>query len=102
MSTTQQPNDVLQRLLDERLANAAKHASAAISDAHDWTVQARRPSHDELMRRRYPPTGDPELWVRYGPAGPPDGVPPLHPVDGHARRHGVTHRVSHNGEGSAA
>jgi len=26
----------------------------------------------ELMRRRYPPTGDPALWVRYGPAGPPE------------------------------
>ena len=25
----------------------------------------------ELMRLRYPPTGDRELWVRYGPAGPP-------------------------------
>jgi len=28
----------------------------------------------ELMRRRYPPTGDRELWVRYGEAGPPEGV----------------------------
>ncbi len=25
----------------------------------------------ELLRRRYPPTGDRDLWVRYGPAGPP-------------------------------
>jgi hypothetical protein len=30
----------------------------------------------ELARRRYPPTGDRDTWVRYGPAGPPDrGVP---------------------------
>jgi len=26
----------------------------------------------ELMRRRYPPTGDRELWVRYGEAGRPE------------------------------
>lgn len=25
----------------------------------------------ELQRRRYPPHGDRELWVRYGPEGPP-------------------------------
>lgn len=25
----------------------------------------------ELNRRRYPPTGDRKLWVKYGPAGPP-------------------------------
>lgn len=29
------------------------------------------PAHAETARHRYPPTGDPELWVRYGPAGPP-------------------------------
>lgn len=27
--------------------------------------------HTELQIHRYPPTGDRELWVRYGPAGPP-------------------------------
>jgi len=26
-----------------------------------------------LLRRRYPPIGDLDLWVRYGPDGPPDG-----------------------------
>jgi hypothetical protein len=25
----------------------------------------------ELLRRRWPPTGDRDLWVRYGAAGPP-------------------------------
>jgi len=28
----------------------------------------------ELARRRFPPTGDRDLWVRYGPDGPPEGV----------------------------
>lgn len=28
----------------------------------------------ELQRRRWPPTGDRALWVRYGPAGPPSTV----------------------------
>lgn len=27
--------------------------------------------YSELQRRRWPPTGDRELWIRYGPAGPP-------------------------------
>lgn len=26
----------------------------------------------ELMRRRWPPTGDRDLWIRYGPAEPPE------------------------------
>ena len=32
----------------------------------------------ELQRRRYPPTGDRDLWVKYGPAGPPgwEAIPP--------------------------
>jgi hypothetical protein len=25
----------------------------------------------ELDKRRYPPTGDKETWIKYGPAGPP-------------------------------
>lgn len=29
------------------------------------------PEFTELQRRRFPPTGDRDLWVRYGPAGPP-------------------------------
>lgn len=29
------------------------------------------PALTELDRRRYPPTGDRELWVRYGSDGPP-------------------------------
>lgn len=27
--------------------------------------------HTEVQIRRWPPTGNRELWVRYGPAGPP-------------------------------
>lgn len=34
-----------------------------------------RPNHlaeySELQKRRWPPTGDRDLWIRYGPAGPP-------------------------------
>jgi hypothetical protein len=34
-------------------------------------------AHSELQRLRFPPTGDPPLWVRFGPNGPaglnPDG-----------------------------
>jgi hypothetical protein len=67
------PSAVLLRLLDERLAAAGKRAAVVISRARDWGEQGRRPSHAELMRRRYPPTGDVQLWVRYGPAGPPEG-----------------------------
>jgi hypothetical protein len=29
------------------------------------------PEHSDLQRRRYPPTGNRELWIKYGPAGPP-------------------------------
>lgn len=29
------------------------------------------PVYTELQRRRYPPTGNRELWIRWGPAGPP-------------------------------
>lgn len=37
-----------------------------------WHRQALLlPSVTELRRRRYPPTGDRELWVRHGPAGDP-------------------------------
>lgn len=31
----------------------------------------------ELMKRRYPPTGDPDLWVIYGPAGSPEWEGPV-------------------------
>lgn len=65
---------VSERLLAEQRAEALKQAAVAMSDALDWSAEARRPSHAELMRRRYPPTGDPDLWVRYGPDGPPEGV----------------------------
>ena len=27
--------------------------------------------HTELQKLRYPPTGSRDLWVKYGPAGPP-------------------------------
>lgn len=30
----------------------------------------------DLDKLRYPPTGDPDLWVKYGPGGP--GGPPTH------------------------
>lgn len=30
--------------------------------------------YSDLQRRRYPPTGDRDLWIRYGPAGPPAEV----------------------------
>lgn len=33
--------------------------------------QYEMPEFSELDVRRYPPTGDRALWVRYGPAGPP-------------------------------
>lgn len=29
------------------------------------------PEFTELQRRRYPPTGDRDPWIRYGPTGPP-------------------------------
>jgi hypothetical protein len=29
------------------------------------------PEYSRLQMARYPPTGDRDLWVRYGPAGPP-------------------------------
>lgn len=29
------------------------------------------PAFGELQRRRWPPTGDRDLWVKYGPDGPP-------------------------------
>lgn len=49
-----------------------RQVSQAISGGLDWSEVASAPSHAELTRRRYPPTGDPELWARYGPDGPPD------------------------------
>ena len=68
-------------LVEERLAEArhtqaeqSKAAAVAIAGVLDWTAASRRPSHRELMRRRYPPSGDPDLWVRYGPTGPPEGA----------------------------
>lgn len=33
------------------------------------------PLLNQIDRRRWPPTGDRALWVRYGPAGPPDSAP---------------------------
>lgn len=48
-------------------AAAIKDASKAISDNGNWSTATCGPSHAELMRRRYPPNGDPELWVRHGP-----------------------------------
>lgn len=30
------------------------------------------PEHTEVEKARWGPTGDRDLWVRYGPAGPPD------------------------------
>jgi hypothetical protein len=40
-----------------------------------WHRQHALPAVREIDRRRYPPTGDRELWIRYGPAGPPERPP---------------------------
>lgn len=47
--------------------------------ADDWPGgRYHRPgpllAYGDLARRRYPPTGDRDLWIRYGPAGPPAPV----------------------------
>jgi hypothetical protein len=36
-----------------------------------WHRQHPLPRVCEIDRLRWPPTGDRDLWVRYGPAGPP-------------------------------
>lgn len=55
-------------------AEQSKAVAVALCAGTDWSAASRRPSHRELMRRRYPPSGDPELWVRWGPDGPPREV----------------------------
>ena len=57
------------------LLAAEQVAARTPSLADDWPGgRYHRPgpllAYGELARRRYPPTGDRDLWVRYGPAGP--------------------------------
>lgn len=56
---------------DRQVREQLRQVSQAISEGADWSAAAGCTSHAELMRRRYPPTGDPDLWTRYGPDGPP-------------------------------
>ena len=37
--------------------------------------------YSEIQRHRYPPTGDRDLWVKYGPAGPPTVPEPRQTLD---------------------
>lgn len=65
--------DAFPALSDEqrdRLAALFRAAPCSSCDAqrHREAAPAR-----ELARRRFPPTGDRDLWVRYGPDGPPEG-----------------------------
>lgn len=41
-----------------------------------WHRRHPLPEHTELQLARWPPTGDRDLWIRYGPAGPPPGSAP--------------------------
>lgn len=41
-----------------------------------WHRSHPLPEHTELQLARWPPTGDRDLWIRYGPAGPPPGSAP--------------------------
>lgn len=43
-------------------------ASHDVRAAADWGKRALEPSADQLRRRRYPPNGDPQEWVRNGGA----------------------------------
>lgn len=49
-------------MVELELAYRLKAAAVDLSLAADWS--ADRSSHAELIRRRYPPDGDPERWVR--------------------------------------
>ncbi|WP_226363376.1 hypothetical protein [Pseudonocardia sp. ICBG1142] len=44
-------------------ATALRDASTAISAAYTAAGLAHQPSHAELLRRRYPPHGDPTTWA---------------------------------------
>lgn len=52
-------------------------ARAGITYLHDDVLDGRWHRNNvlnmptELMKRRWPPTGNRDLWVRFGPAGPP-------------------------------
>lgn len=47
-------------------ADTLRQVSAAIHGDIDWRAHAAGPDHRELMRRRYPPDGDIDRWVRHG------------------------------------
>lgn len=51
-----------------------------------------------LARHRYPPTGDRDLWIAYGPDGPPATVHPLTPRNSHRTAHRHDHRHDHRHE----
>ena len=58
------------------LARAAVEHGAGRSGASScpecaWREAMFRGGPADLLRRRYPPTGDRWMWVRYGPDGPP-------------------------------
>jgi hypothetical protein len=68
--------------ISDPLATAIRHAAADItgrlsSDRHDYPGGRYHRTHplggpSELDLRRWPPTGDRDLWILYGPAGPPE------------------------------
>lgn len=45
--------------------NLGDYAGGRFHRAHELA------EHSEIQRRRWPPNGDRDEWVRYGPAGPP-------------------------------
>ena len=64
---------VLYLLADLLIWRRMKQASRDLSSAANWaSIAARHSTHAELARRRYPPHGDPDRWVR---DDPPDHRP---------------------------
>lgn len=59
---------------DARRANRHAHVqdSQAIAAMIPRGWATRRVPSADVQHRRYPPTGDRDLWVRYGPSGPPE------------------------------
>lgn len=50
----------------ERMPSYDDYAGGRYHRVHDL------PEHTDLQKARWGPTGDRDLWVQYGPAGPPD------------------------------
>lgn len=62
------PHQVVRAML-KQVSRDVHDAMGGVEGVRRWR-ESSVPG-DEMRRRRYPPTGDRDLWIAYGPAGPP-------------------------------